>query len=127
MTDKLIELIERIQKENPSIIEGLEKLSAKGIQEDKIALYNYLIKDNCKVVEENGKKVIKPFNYDDVDKILRHHENSRLDINWNKGEYIYRVVISRRKREPEKPKKERQVKPSGSKDQPATETKNSAA
>lgn len=127
MSEKLIDLIAKIAKENPAMLEGLEKLSAQGIQEDKIALYNYLIRDNVKVEkDEKGKQVLKPFNYDDIDKILRHHENSRLDINWNKGEYIYRIVISRRKREPEKPKKERQVKPVGN-NQPTTQAKDSAA
>jgi hypothetical protein len=114
MEDKLIEIIKRLQKDNPAILEGLDKLSAEGIRADKIKLYEILVKTN------------EQFKYDEVDKVLKHHENSRLDINWNKGEYIYRIVISRRKREPEKPKKERQVKPSGE-NQPVTETKDSAA
>ena len=115
MEDKLIELIKQLQKENPSVLEGLEKLSAAGLKEDKVKLYEILVAKN------------QEFKYDEVDKVLRHHENSRLDINWNKGDYIYRLVISRRKREPIKAKPEREVKLDGASNQSTTEAKTTAA
>ena len=60
-----------------------------------MALYELFVKENEK------------FTYEAVDKILIRHENSRLDINWNRGDDIYRIVISKRKRLPEKEKKVR--------------------
>lgn len=98
MSDKLIDIIAQLAKSNPQLIEGLEKGAAGGLQADKIAVYNLLIKDN------------KTFTYEAIDKILSRHENSRLDINWNKSDEIYRIVISKRKREPEKERKPRTKK-----------------
>lgn len=93
MSNDLLELIEKLQKDNPALLEGLEKAAAAGLAQDKIALYNLLVKEN------------KNFTYDALNKVLVRHENSRLDINWNSSDYIYRIVVSRRKRQPEKEKK----------------------
>jgi hypothetical protein len=96
--NKLIELIARLAKDNPSMIEGLEKGAAGGLQADKMALYELFVTKN------------EQFTYEAVSKILIRHENNRLDINWNKGDDIYRIVISKRKRLPEKEKKIRTKK-----------------
>ena len=97
-SDRLTEIIEQLAKNNPDLLKGLETLAAGGLQTDKIAIYELLVKNNT------------TFTYEALNKILLRHENSRLDINWNKEDYIYRIVISRRKRIPEKPKKERTKK-----------------
>src|SRR4249919_4122708 len=97
MSNDLLELIQKLAIENPSMLQGLEKVAAEGLANDKMAIYNLLIKEN------------KAFTYDAINKVLARHENSRLDINWNSSDFIYRIVVSRRKREPEKPKKEKEV------------------
>jgi len=110
MSNELLELIERLAKENPVLLDGLNKAAAEGIAQDKMALYTLLIKEN------------KAFTYDAMNAVLARHENSRVDINWNSSNYIYRIVVSRRKREPEKVKKEKGGDTNGAV-KPTTETK----
>lgn len=108
--DKLQELIEQLSKSNPKFLEGLEQAAAAGIRNDKMALYNLLVKQN------------PTFDYKALDTILTRHENQRLDINWNIEDYIYRIVVSKRQRRPEKVRKPRTRKTNGN-DTPNPETK----
>lgn len=90
MSDELVELIKKLAKENPTLLKSIEEASSMGIKKDKVTMYEMLVKANDK------------FDYVKLTELLERHENSRLDINWNKDEYIFRIVISRRKRKEEK-------------------------
>lgn len=97
MTD-LIDLIKQLQKENPDLLKGLDNAAKVGLQKDKMAMYDLFIKNHAELLSKHKSLDI----YKVLDEILVRHENSRLDINWNRGEYIYRIVVSRRKRQEEK-------------------------
>lgn len=98
MSNKLQELITQLAKDNPKFLEGLEAAAAAGIKQDKTAIYELFIKEN------------KDFNYEKLDTVLSRQENQRIDINWNKEDYIYRIVVSKRKKEPIKERKPRTTK-----------------
>lgn len=98
MSDDLLDLIKTLQKENPKLLEGLATVAAEGLKQDKLAIYNIFVKEN------------QAFTYEKFEEILRRHENSRLDINWNRSDFIYRIVVSRRERKPEKERKPRTKK-----------------
>lgn len=90
MSDDLVELLKKLAVSNPTLLKNIEEASSMGIKKDKVAMYEMLVKENVK------------FDYVKIVEVLERHENSRLDINWNKEDYIFRIVISRRKRKEEK-------------------------
>jgi len=94
----LIDLIKELQQKNPELLKGLGEAAKVGLQKDKMILYDLFIKDHAALLSKHKNTDI----YNVLDNILVRHENSRLDINWNRGEYIYRIVVSRRKRQEEK-------------------------
>ena len=94
----LIDLIKELQQKNPELLKGLGEAAKVGLQKDKMILYDLFIKDHAALLSKHKNTDI----YNVLDNILVRHENSRLDINWNRGEYIYRIVVSRRKRQKEK-------------------------
>ena len=112
MADQLQDLIQQLAKDNPRFLEGLENAAKAGLSKDKLDMYALLIKNNEK------------FSFAELDKILTRHENSRLDINWNRNEFIYRIVVSKRKRMKEKGS-EPEIKGTtdGSNTQPIDQTK----
>ena len=98
MAEKLSDLIKQLAATDPGFLTRLEQAASAGLKADKLAVYGMFIKEN------------KTFNYDEFNKVLSRHENSRIDINWNVGEYIYRIVVSRRKKQEKKERKERTKK-----------------
>ena len=89
MTD-LIQLIKDLEKTNPGILKKLDEVATAGLKKDKILVHEKLVKTN-----PNWK-------IEDIDNILTRHQNGTIDINWNVGEYRYRIVLSKRKLEKER-------------------------
>lgn len=89
MTD-LIQLIKDLEKQSPGILKKLDEIATASLQKDKILVHDKLVKSN-----PNWK-------LEDIDAILTHHQNGTIDINWNVGEYRYRIVLSKRKLEKER-------------------------
>jgi len=87
MSEQLIDLIKNL---DPQLIKQIEAAAELGIKKDKVQLYELLVKNNAS------------FSYEKVDELVERHENNRIDINWNKNEFIYRIVISKRKKKVEK-------------------------
>lgn len=90
MTENLIDILTKLP---PSFLKQLDEAATAGLKKDKLTIYEWMIKTNPN------------FKYEQIDELLTRHQNGTVDVNWNHGEYIYRMVFSRRKME-----KERRVK-----------------